>query len=391
MSPTQPGTLRNSVRRPMSPAAPVSSALGQPPWPWGMLPALLLLAGACEKPEPPQAPLLRSVRYTVVNSESGTHGRTFSGRVRASNQSRLSFQVGGRIKRVAVKVGARVERGDPIAVLDATDFDLQIQEARASAAQARAQAEGASANYERVRALYERKNASTQDLDNARAQRDSTRSVLNATNQTIKRLQRQLGYATLSAPGAGTISELSAEANEVVGAGQVIGLLQVGEQLEVRIDLPESQIRVVEQGAEGQVRCDAAGEPELTATVHEVGVPTAGGNLFPVTVRLGASTSHKIRAGMVAEVTFNFGEEVAGKMRRQLPLTAVGEDRDGRFVYVIKKGAQETGVLERRGVEVGQLEGDAIEVSSGLEDGELVVTLGVSRVHDGLKVKVPPL
>lgn len=359
---------------------------------WAFAVAVLAVAGSgCKEELPPAEPMLRSVRYMMVESSNDERERTFSGKVRAGNQSRLSFQVNGRVKEVFVKVGETVKQGDKIAELDATDFEIQLQEARASAAQARAQSDGAAAAYARVRALYERRNASTQDLDNARAQRDSTRSVLAAATQTIKRLQRQRGYATLTALGDGTVSEVTIEANEVVAPGQVIGVLQVGEQLEVGVDLPESYIRRVEQGASVSVTFSAVPGEVMQGTVHEVGVPAAGAPLFPVTVRLDDGAGEKVRSGLVAQVTFALEEAAGAAPHRHLPLTAVGEDREGRFVYVVEKGDGDTGSVQRRGVEVGEIEGETIEVLTGVKDGEFVVTLGVNRIHDGLQVKVPPL
>ncbi|MEM7606460.1 MAG: hypothetical protein AAF411_13970, partial [Myxococcota bacterium] len=70
--------------------------------------------------------------------------------------------------------------------------------------------------------------------------------------------------------------------------------------------------------------------------------------------------------------------------------SAVGEDRDGRFVYVIE-GEGEMGIVRRRGVEVAGVTGDALRVTEGVSGDERIVTAGVSRIRDGLEVRVPPL
>lgn len=345
----------------------------------------VVLASCGGEEEAPAEEIIRPVRSIVVSTDDGSRNRSFSGAVRAGNETRLSFQVPGRIAELDITVGATVESGVRLATVDPTDIELQIQEARASAGQARAQVRQAAATYERIRALYANQNASRQDLDNARAQRDSTQSAAAAISQSVRRLQRQLEYATLVAPDAGTISAVSVERNEVVAAGQVIAVLQVGEQLEVGVDVPESHINRVQRGGEVEVRVDSHDEP-MTGTIYEVGVPMQGSSVFPVTVRLPEDVSD-VRAGMAADVNFAFDLSEAEAPQHIVPLTSVSEDTEGRFVFVVE-GDGETGVIRRVSVEVGNVGADGIEIQEGLNDGDRVVTAGVSRIHAGLEVRI---
>ncbi|MFT5354448.1 MAG: multidrug efflux system membrane fusion protein [Polyangiales bacterium] len=343
------------------------------------------LAGCGGDEEAPAEEIIRPVRSIVVSSDDGSRSRSFSGAVRAGNETRLSFQVPGRIAELDITVGATVESGARLATVDPTDIELQIQEARASAGQARAQVRQAAASYDRIRALYANQNASRQDLDNARAQRDSTQSAAAAISQSVRRLQRQLEYATLVAPDGGTISAVSVERNEVVAAGQVIAVLQVGEQLEVAVDVPESHINRVQRGNEVEVHVDSHDEP-MTGTIYEVGVPMQGSSVFPVTVRLPEDLSD-VRAGMAAEVSFAFDLSEEEAPQHIVPVTSVSEDTDGRFVFVVD-GDGDTGVIRRVSVELGNVGADGIEIQEGLSDGDRVVTAGVSRIHAGLEVRV---
>lgn len=342
--------------------------------------------GACGgEEEAPAEEVIRPVRSIIVSTDDGSRSRSFSGAVRAGNETRLSFQVPGRIAELDITVGATVESGARLATVDPTDIELQIQEARASAGQARAQVRQAAATYDRIRALYANQNASRQDLDNARAQRDSTQSAAAAISQSVRRLQRQLEYATLVAPDGGTISAVSVERNEVVAAGQVIAVLQVGEQLEVGVDVPESHINRVQRGDEVEVRVDSHDEP-MTGTIYEVGVPMQGSSVFPVTVRLPEEVSD-VRAGMAADVSFAFDLSEEEAPQHIVPVTSVSEDTEGRFVYIVD-GEGETGIIRRVGVEVGSVGADGIEIQDGLSDGDRVVTAGVTRIHAGLEVRI---
>jgi multidrug efflux pump subunit AcrA (membrane-fusion protein) len=72
-----------------------------------------------------------------------------------------------------------------------------------------------------------------------------------------------------------------------------------------------------------------------------------------------------------------------------VPLTAVGEDRDGRFVFVITDEAEGEGTVKRAQVSVGAIEADRLQLLTGVSAGDKVVTAGVSRIQDGMRVRVP--
>jgi hypothetical protein len=109
---------------------------------------------------------------------------------------------------------------------------------------------------------------------------------------------------------------------------------------------------------------------------------------FPVTVRLD-DAAPDVRPGMAATVSFLF-ESKDQRERFLVPSIAVGEDRGGRFVYVVEPLPEEPGfgTAIRRAVTIGELTKDGIEIFEGLADGDLVVTAGLSRIIEGQKVKI---
>ena len=353
--------------------------------------ACTVLGTGCTGDKAEPEPLLRTVRYVVAESEDGARRRTFSGRVQASDQARLSFQVSGRVRSVHVKMGDRVREGQLIATLDPTDFRIQLQEARASLSQARAQARNAESSYRRVRALYENKNASVQDLDTARAQKDSALSVVSAASQSVRRLQRQLEYATLTARSNGIIRAIDVEKNEVVPAGQPVALLQAGEQLEVSLSIPETYVNRIKRGMEVTCVINTL-SVQIPGHVTEIGVPGVTSAAFPVRVEL-RDTEARAEAGMAADVVFSFSPDPRRRGVFRVPTSAVGEDRQGRFVYIVEQheavDTHQQGLVRRRAVQTGEIETDGIDIVGGLEGGEKVVTAGVSRIYDGLRVRVP--
>ncbi len=332
--------------------------------------------------------IIRPVRTHTVYAAGGERSRVFSGTIKAGQEARLSFKVPGTISRLHVKVGDSVKKGSLIAQLAPEDYSLRVQQAEAGLDQAKAQVLNARSAYERVRGLYENRNASKSDLDAARAAYESGNATLRSFEKQLEMARLQHSYTRLYAPVQGSIAGINAEVNENVGAGTPVVLLTGGKKLEVRVAIPESLITGIREGEQVSIAADALPGKALTGTIKEVGVAsTSTGSTFPVTVQLD-ETPKDLRSGMSAEVTFRF--KSAGKSKSiMVPAFAVCEDRGGRFVYTVKPLDAATGTIERKAVKSGDITGDGIEILSGLAEGDMVVTAGVSRIKPGQKVKLP--
>jgi RND family efflux transporter MFP subunit len=349
------------------------------------------LCSACGHQETVVEPQLRPVRTEVVTLSGVERERTFSGTFRAGIESRLSFRVPGRVQRLNVSVGQSVASGHVIAELEARDYQLQVQEAQASLTRALASRRNADAERDRVRELYENDNASLSQWDQARAVAESAAAQVESLEKRLELAQLRLDYTRLTAPAAGAIATVEVEVNENVQAGQPIVTLSSSAMTEVGVDLPGSVITEIREGDHAVIECDAHPGETLDGIITEVGVAASGATTFPVTVQL-TTESERVRPGMAAEVTFRLASPEEGAARIFVPAVAVGEDRDGRFMFLAELAGDGTAVVRRRTVEVGDLTTDGqrnlIEVTDGLSEGDVVVTAGVRRLEDGRQVRL---
>ena len=337
-------------------------------------------AGAGEEPRP--------VRYQQVFISGGERTRTFSGVSRAGVESRLSFRVSGTVEELPIVVGDRVTKGQVLARLDDRDYSLQQQNADASLLQAKANARSSLSNYDRVRQLYENNNASRSDLDNARAGSEMADASVESAEKQLELARLQVSYTRLRAPAEGAISTVDVEVNENVSAGQVVATLTSGTEPEVVVAMPEILIGQIQRGDVVEVTFDAIPGRSFEAQVYEVAVSSTGlATTFPVTVRLLEGQS-EVRPGMAAEVTFTL-RSVDTQERIVVPPFAVGEDHNGRYAFIVEPTEPGYGVARRREVQVGVIIGEGLEILQGIDDGELVVTAGVTRIQDGQAVKLP--
>ncbi len=352
--------------------------------------AALLLACAigpgCQATDAQEERVVRPVRVHAVQATSAVQLRRFPGTAEAGTEAALSFKVSGQIKRLMVAVGSAVRRGEPIAELDDTDLQLELRKSEAAYAEASARERNARAAYERTKILHERDSASDKELDSDQAQADSARASLRAQAQAVALAKSRIGYTKLYSPEDGLIASVPVSVNENVDAGETIATLNFGARPKVAFNVPGKLIGKVERLQPAAVTFAALGGKRFAAEVYEVGV-AAGRTAYPVTAEL-LEPDPSIRAGMVAEVILEFGSAESQATRIFVPAYAVAEDADGRFTLIAQGEPGGEGTIERRPVTIGDLGQQGLEITEGLEPGDLVVTAGIRFVEPGMTVRI---
>jgi RND family efflux transporter MFP subunit len=352
---------------------------------WVLFTALII---GCEQEKDNESPRLRRVKYQQINITSEGSSRTFSGLAKGSQEANLSFKIAGTIASLPVKVGSHLQAGQLIAQLDDSQYALQVQQAQATLAQATAAQRNAGAAFERLKGLYENNNASRNDLDAARAVSDSNSALVRVARKSLELARLSLSYTQLKLNKACNIAEVNVENNENVSSGQSIVKVSCGQQMNVEIAVPGRYVASVEPKMAARVTFSNLPGKEFAATVSEVSVASSGGTTFPITLILEKNPTD-LRSGMVAEVSFFFNNHTSTENIIIIPAIAVGEDMQGRFVYVVEPTESSTiGLIKRRTVSVKELTSHGLEITSGLKPNDRVVTAGVTVIRDGLKVRV---
>lgn len=342
---------------------------------------------ACSESQIPETKLRPVKFYTVKSGEGATRERVFSGAANASQEAELSFKVKGSIKTLGVEVGDQVKSGDLIATLDASTYRLELEQANAATAQSNATRRSTESEYQRIRQLYTNDNASQNELDSALADAESAKASHNSDVQNTRLARLNLDYTRLLAEANCAVAAVDAEVNENVSVGQTIAQVNCGDSWEIKIAVPESLIALFKRGMEGTVVFPSIPNQSYAALVTEVGIGTSSATTFPVTFSLSQSPTN-IRSNLAAEVTVKFANVNSNVNAFYVPLSAVVKDEVGTYVYVMESTDQAgTAQLKRRSVEVGEISTLGMEVLSGLQDGERIVTAGQVNARDGMLVR----
>ena len=343
-----------------------------------------------ERTEEALPEFIKPIKYAQVVRAGQVNRQTYAGTVQSSKEAQLSFKVNGNINYLPVKVGDRVRKGQLIARIDATDYRVQVEQSKS----AESQLLSTRANYQRVEKLYENNSVSLSDFEQAKSALETSEAAYEAakaqaaaSQQQVQSTQNQVKYSQLVAPFSGIITAINVEENEFVGAGTPIAILNSETDLEVLVGVPEVSIASVKRGQQVGIGFSALNSQPFTGRITEVGFSNAGRSTYPVTIRI-EKPSEAIRPGMAARVQFGFQEEGQGGAEQLfVPIAAVGQDQEGRFVYTLQP-AGEAYQVERRSIQVGDLGTDGFEVKDGLKESELVATSGLKSLIVGMKVRL---
>ncbi len=320
-----------------------------------------------------QAPQAAAVPVLVVHPQAavGQGLSAYPGEVRAREESPLSFQVGGNLLRRHVDAGQRVRKGQLLAELDVSDYELRARAAQAQYAAAQADLERARDDHKRYQALAAQQLVSQSALEAQAAAYKAAQGQADAARSNLDVARNQAGYAQLRAPADGVIASRQAEAGQVVAAGQTIYTLAADGAREVAIALPESGIGDFAVGQEVQVELWNAPGRRWPGTIREIApAADAQARTYATRVSLAPEALDAVELGQSAKVHAASGKGGA----LQLPLAAIQQDGQGKASVWVVDPASAT--LKSRQVQVGAYGAETVPVLSGVEAGDWVVAGG---------------
>ncbi|KGJ16470.1 efflux RND transporter periplasmic adaptor subunit [Paracoccus panacisoli] len=390
---------------------------------WVLCAALLAAAagpaGALELPffgrgeaeAPPPAPPRPVV--TEFAADTAAFNRSIPGVVAAVTEVRMAFQTLGRMTARPVDVGDRVAQGDLLARLAPEDLEGGVRAAEAAVAAAEVNLTTAENTAERARALASRNVASTAQLEQAEQGLAAAQSAVAQTRAQLESARNAEGFAVMTAPIAGVISDVQAAPGAVVAAGDPIMTLSSEDRLEARIDLTETQLRGLAPGdpftiwrdpATEAGRAEAEGEgaevPDpaqaASAAAAQTSPPVEGivSRIAPVAdaqtrlrrVHLALPMAVGETSGLRIGSLIRARRAGADALRLTVPAAAVvvGPEGGAGVWTVTRQG--DGGTVALTPVTLGATEGGRTEVTGGLTPGAEVVVRGVHSLTQGQAV-----
>lgn len=341
----------------------------------------LALLGACSRPEPEAEPI-RAVRTAVIAEASAGGSVDYAAEVRARTESRLSFQVPGKITRRPVDLGDTVKRGQLLAQLDPQDLRLGEAAAQAAVRAAQVNFDLAAADLKRYRELKAQGFISGAELERRETATQAAQAQLEQARAQAGVQGNQRAYTALLADAPGVVTSVDAEPGTVVAAGTPVLRLAHDGPRDVVFSVPEDRLNGMRalMGRRGAVQVTLWGQEgkPIPATVREVAAaadPVT--RTFLVKADVG-STGVRLGQTATASIALPRVQGVA-----KLPLSAVFEQQGRSSVWVVDTA---TMTVRAQPVQVGGADGKEVVIAGGLQPGQRVVTAGVHVLTPGQKV-----
>ncbi|MCP3705675.1 efflux RND transporter periplasmic adaptor subunit [Paraburkholderia sp. CNPSo 3274] len=332
-------------------------------------------------------PEAKPVVALAVHPDGHAESNSLPAQVQARYSTPLSFRVGGKVIERRVHIGDTVKAGQVVALLDPTDLQNNLVNARAQLDAAEHRLVFAKQQLDRDQAQARANLIAPAQLEQTE---DAYASALAQRTSALAQMALatdHLRYATLTADHDGVITSEDVDTGQNVQATQAVYHLDWTGDVDVVCDAPERTLNALAVGSNARVTLPALPGKTFEARVREVSAAAdTQSRTWRVKLTLTAP-SPEVRLGMTANVAFSVADD-AGQVFT-LPVTALFHKGENPAVWVVRKDSD---TLELRPVTIERYDERTVSFSSGLHDGDRVVLQGVHAVSSGQHVQVvPPL
>jgi len=306
------------------------------------------------------------VAVTVIEPVSIRDVVFLPGETEAYEDVQVAANTSGRVEWIGPREGQSVKKGDLLAKIDVSALKASLEHAQATY-------ELANDLYQRRRRLYENKIIAKEELDQSETQ-------LKLAAADLEQIKIRYNHGFPKSPVTGVVNYLYLDVGEYAEVGKPIVNIVNIDRIKINVQVPELDVRYVKKGQTTPIRIDAFAERTLTGSVDYVAFKADPATKTFLVRSVVENPAHDIRPGMIGRVAF---------VRRIIPdalaapLFAIVDKGGERIVFIEKDG-----VAQSRVISIGVIEGDRVQITSGLNIGDRLIVKGHTEVEDGLKVIV---
>jgi len=324
------------------------------------------------------------VRVTRVEKQKISEKLNYTGTIEALRKINITPEVAGKITKIYVDEGDRVQEGQLLAELDTRAIRLQLEQAEAALAVAEASYKDAQRNFERMERLKGEKAVSDQQYEQVRLLFESAEAQRQQARAAVNLARYQLDVSMMEAPFSGIIASKNSEVGDVINplmggfvpTSGVVTLMDFS-QVKIEVDVSQTDINRIKKGQPAYLKVTALPNRVFEGRVSLVNMTADPlSKKFKVEVRID-NPDLILRPNTFGEITLEVSSHENALV---IPQAAILEDR---YVFVAKENR-----AEKREVTIGLQNTELAEVLSGIQEGELVIIEGNYGLEDGAEIDI---
>ena len=336
-----------------------------------------------------------SYETMIIEKQDITVPIKFSAKLKGQSDVVISPQVSGQLMQKCVSEGQQVKKGTTLFVIDSRNAQLELEAAQANLQAAEASANSAKLEYESNKNLFEKNIVSRYMLDNSENTYKQALAAVSQANAAVSRAKVNLGFCTITSPVAGIIGEIPVSEGIQVSPGTQLTIVSGNTMMEAVFSVPESVLEeAVAEGYEGKIEDALKVFPDVTFMMkngteypHKGRITSATGVVNAATGTIACKATFpnpdgQLYSGIQGSIILPYNNENV----IVIPQYAVVRLQDRALVYKVKDDNTATAVtvtIEDTG------NGKDFIVTSGLNVGDKIVTVGANNVQDGEQVLFP--
>jgi RND family efflux transporter MFP subunit len=308
-----------------------------------------------------------NVNVIKVSRENIDTDYSANGTFIPKQESNQSSEISGRIVSVLVKEGSRVGAGQVLATIKKDAIEVDVTQAQNNL-------QNAMIDNQRYENAYKTGGVTKQQLDNSRLQLKNAQAAVRA--QGVK-----VNDASIRAGISGTINKKMVEPGMVVAPGTALFEIVNINTLKLSVLVDESQIGKIQIGQEVPIKVNVLPDESFSGRITFIAPKSDASLNFPVEIEV--QNRGNLKAGMYATATFktNHGAETQNMLT--VPAEAFVNGVSSGQLFIVNNG---TAKLIK--VQTGKVYGDKVQILSGLNGGEQVITSGQINLDNGSKINI---
>lgn len=346
-----------------------------------------LITFSCGSKEEHHIVKLAPINVTISKVNTDTNTANFinvSGTIQAENSANISTRMMGYVKKVNVKVGSKVRKGQLLVAISNADLQAKLAQVNANVNKAQVSVQSAKKDFSRFTTLFAQESVSQKEMDDMTMHYEMAKSGLEAANQMKNEVNAQFAYTNLKAPFSGVVTGKFVEIGDMANPGVPLISIESPNNFEVIAMVPESEISKIKNDDKVTILIKSLNET-ITGKVSEIGVSAKNtGGQYLVKISIDKSKV-KLFSGMFTTVQFTIKNNDKVKSNKVLiPIKSLVEKGSLKGIYTVSE--QNTALL--RWLRLGKTYGDKIEVLSGLTFGETYITSTEAKLYNGAPLKI---